>query len=66
MVLLCGMKRAALVQLWSVMVSMESKPFESGNLTMKSIATVSNGSASGCGKMGVSGAFLACVLTLFH
>jgi hypothetical protein len=30
------------------------------------IATVSNGSASGCGKMGVRGAFLAYVLTLFR
>jgi hypothetical protein len=53
------------------MVSMGGilKPFESGNLTMKSIATVLNNgsaSASGCGKMGVSGAFLACVLTLFR
>jgi hypothetical protein len=65
MVSLHGMKMAALVQSWSVIVSIESNPFESGNLTMKSMATVSNGIASGFGKMGASGAFLACVLTLF-
>jgi hypothetical protein len=36
-----GMKIAAFVQPWSVMVSIESYPCETGNLTMKSSATVS-------------------------
>ena len=47
-----GMKIAAFEQSWSVMVSMELYPSDSGNLTMKSIATVSNGSAFGMGKIG--------------
>ena len=42
-----GIRMTALVQSWSVIVSIESKPFDSGNLTMKSIATVSKGSAPG-------------------
>ena len=47
-----GMKIAAFEQLWLVTVSMELYPFEGGNLTMKSIATVSKGSACDVGKMG--------------
>jgi hypothetical protein len=48
---------AAFMQSWSVMVSIESKPFKSGNLTMKPIATVSNGSASGLWEYGCEGGF---------
>src|SRR5258708_802859 len=44
-----GMNTAALVQSWSVTVRMESLPFDSGSLVMKSRAMVSNGSASGFG-----------------
>ena len=47
-----GMKIAAFEQSWSVMVSMESYPFEGGNLTMKSIATVLKGNAHRMGNMG--------------
>ena len=47
MVSLHGMKIAAFVQLWSVIVSIESNPSDGGNLMMKSIATVLNGNASG-------------------
>ena len=51
-VLLQGMKITAFEQLWSVIVSMESYPFEGGNLTMKSIATVSKGNACETGRIG--------------
>ena len=47
-----GMKIATLEQSWLVMVSMESYPFEGGNLMMKSIATVSKGSACDTGEIG--------------
>src|SRR6266702_3921215 len=61
-----GMKRAALVQSWSVTVRIASYPCEMGNLVMKSNATVSKGIASWVGKMGDSGAFVGRVLILFH
>ena len=44
-----GMKCDILVQSWSVMVSMESKPCDSGSFVMKSNAIVLNGSASSVG-----------------
>jgi hypothetical protein len=44
-----GMKIATFVHPWSVMVSIESYPCETGNLTMKSSATVSKGAASNLG-----------------
>jgi hypothetical protein len=44
-----GMKIAAFVQPWLVMVSIELYPCETGNLTMKSSATVSKGVASNLG-----------------
>ena len=44
-----GMKRDILVQLWSVIVRMESKPCDSGSFVIKFSAIVSNGSASGVG-----------------
>ena len=47
-----GMKITAFEKSWSVMVSMESYPFEGGNLMMKSIATVSKGNACDVGKIG--------------
>ena len=47
-----GIKTAAFEQSWSVTVSMVSYPFDGGNLTMKSIATVSKGSACDIGRMG--------------
>ena len=52
LLLLKGMKIAAFEQSWSVMVSMESYPFDDGNLTIKSIATVSKGNACDTGKIG--------------
>src|SRR6266702_6090907 len=60
-----GMNTAALVQSWSVTVSIKSYPCEMGNLVMKSKATVSNGIALCVGNMGDSGAFVGCVLILF-
>jgi hypothetical protein len=59
-----GMKIAAFVQPWSVIVSIESKPCDTGNLTMKSNATVSKGEASVLGYIGCRGAFVGLVLTL--
>ena len=53
-----GIRMTALVQSLSVIVSTESKPFVSGNLTMKSMATVSKGSAPGFANIGLSGALL--------
>ena len=44
-----GMNTAILVQSWSVMVRIESLPYDSGNFTIKSRATMSNGSALGFG-----------------
>ncbi len=65
MLSLHGMNTAALVQLWSVMVSIESYPCEIGSLVMKLSATVSNGIASCMGNIGDSGALFGHVLTLF-
>ena len=59
-----GMKMDALVQSWSVMVRIESKPLEIGSLTMKSMAITWNGSASGFVVMGNNRGFCRCVLTL--
>ncbi len=40
-----GSKITALIQLWSVIVSMELYPFDTSNLTIKSIVMVENGCA---------------------
>ena len=61
-----GIKITALVQLWSVTVSTKSETFDSGNLMMKSIATVLNGSALGFVNMGLNGAFIIWLFALFH
>ena len=61
-----GIRMTALVQSWSVIVSIESKPFDNGNLTMKSIATVSKGSAPGLANIGLSGALLVWLFTLLR
>ena len=53
-----GTRMTALVHLWSVIVSIESKPFDSGNLTMKSIATVLKGNTPGFANIGLKGALL--------
>src|SRR6266702_6905969 len=60
-----GMNIAALVQSWSVTLSIESYPCETGSLVMKSRATVSNGIASRAGNMGDNGALVGRVLILF-
>src|SRR6266704_6814183 len=60
-----GINTAALVQSWSVTVSIESYPCETGSLVMKSKATVSNGIASCVGNMGDSGALVGRMLILF-
>src|SRR6266571_1517586 len=65
MLSLHGMNIAALVQSWSVMVSIESHPCETGSLVMKSSTTVSNGIASCMGNMGDSRALVGRVLILF-
>src|SRR6266702_2523246 len=61
------MNTAALVQLWSMTVSMESYPCETGNLVIKSRATVLKGiaSASRVGNMGCNGTLVGHVLILF-
>src|ERR1700761_2389273 len=56
---------AIFVHPWSVIVRMESYPWDLGSLTIKSIAMVENGGAFGCGKIGERGAFPFWVLTLF-
>ena len=61
-----GMKTVALEQLWSVTVSIESYPCDTGSFMMKSIATVSKGIASGFANMGWRGAWVGRVLTLLR
>ncbi len=64
MLSLQGMNTTALVQSWSVTVSIESHPCETGSLVMKSSMTVSKGIASGLGNMGDNGALVGRVLIL--
>jgi hypothetical protein len=59
-----GMKIVAFEQLWSVTVSIESYPCDTGSLVMKSMATVSKGIASGLAQMGLSTALVGQLLTL--
>ncbi len=61
-----GMNIAALLQSWSVTVSIESYPCDTGSLVMKSRATVSKGIASGHGNIGLSSALVGRVFILFH
>ena len=61
-----GMKIVALEQSWSVTVSIESYPWDTGSFVMKSIATVSNGIASGFANIGWRGARVGRVLTLLR
>src|SRR6266702_1222220 len=60
-----GMNRVALLQSWSITVSIESYPCDRGSLVIKSSTTVSNGIASCCGNIGCNSALVGCVLTLF-
>ena len=60
------MKRDALEQSWSVMVRMESYFWDLGSFVMKSRAITSNGFALGLGNIGVSGALVGRVLTLWR
>src|SRR5580693_9098732 len=53
-----GMKIVAFEQSWSVSVSMESYPWDTGNLVIKSTATVSKGIASGLAHIGSKGALV--------
>ena len=64
MVSLQGMNIAALVQSWLVIVSIESYPLDGGSLVIKSIATTSNGWASGSVVIGNRRGFWWCVLIL--
>jgi hypothetical protein len=61
-----GMRMVAFEQSWSVTVRMESYPCDTGNLVMKSTATVSKGVASGLAHMGSNGALVGRLLTLWH
>jgi len=65
MLSLHGINTAALVQSWSVTVSIESYPCETGSLVIKSRAMVSKGIASQVGNMGDNGALVGCILILF-
>jgi hypothetical protein len=58
------MKMAALEQSWSITVSIESYPCDTGNLVMKSMVTVSKGVASGLAHMGSNGALVGWLLVL--
>ncbi|SRR6266702_655513 len=60
-----GMNIAALLQSWSVTVSIESYPCDIGSLVMKSRAMVSKGIASGWGNIGCRGALVGHVFILF-
>src|SRR5580693_7558631 len=53
-----GMKMVAFEQSWSVTMSMESYPCDTGSFVMKSTATVLNGVASGLAHMGSNGALV--------
>src|ERR1700735_2563490 len=59
-----GINNATLVQSWSVMVRIESYPWEGGSFVMKSTAMTSKGMASGFGKIGCSRALVGLVFTL--
>ncbi|SRR6266702_8849599 len=59
-----GINIAALLQSWSVTVSMESYPCDTGSLVMKSSVTVSKGIASGFGYIGCRGTQVGRVLIL--
>ena len=59
-----GINIDAFVQSWSVMVRIESYPWDLGNLVIKSRVIISNGIASGFGKMGCSMALIGQLLTL--
>src|SRR6266702_764728 len=63
-----GMNTVALLQSWSVTVSIESYPCDTGSLVMKSSVTVLNGIASSQGNMGCSSALVGRVfiLCLWH
>jgi hypothetical protein len=61
-----GMKMVAFEQSWSVTVSMESYPCDTGSLVMKLAATVSKGVASGLAQMGSSATLVGQLLTLCH
>ena len=61
-----GIKIAAFEQSWSVMVNIVSYPLDGGNLTIKSIATVSKGNACGIGEIGPKAAWVWWVLTLLR
>ena len=65
MLSLHGMKSTALVQSWSVTVSIVSNPCDIGSLVMKSSATVLKGIASRMGKIGDNAALVGHVLILF-
>ena len=59
-----GINIDAFVQSWSVIVRMESYPWDLGNFVIKSRAMVSNGIASGLENMGWSAALIGRLLTL--
>jgi hypothetical protein len=62
-----GMKMVAFEQSWSVTVSMESYPCDTGSLVMKSTATVSKGVASRFSPDGLErAALVGRLLTLCH
>ncbi len=61
-----SMNMAALLQLWSVIVSMESYPCNIGSLVIKSSVTVSKGIALGLGYIGCRGARVGQVFILCH
>jgi hypothetical protein len=61
-----GIKIVAFEQSWSMTVSMESYPCNTGSLVIKSTATVLKGVALGLAQMGSSAALVGRLLTLCH
>jgi hypothetical protein len=55
----------AFEQSWSVIVRVESNPFEGGSFVIQSIDTVENSIASRSGVIGKIGGLFRCVLLLF-
>ena len=60
-----GITISIFVQLWSVMVKMESYPANSGSFMIKSMDIVWNGRAPIVGMIGFKGAFRGWVFVLF-
>ena len=64
-ILLQGSRITALVAPWSVMVKIESLPFDVGSFVIRSMVIVLNGSLSFGGVIGYNGRGFGCMFDLF-